>query len=447
MRKLFGTDGIRGIANEFLSYELAKSVGIALARIVGKPHSAKIIIGTDTRISKDMLKSALCEGLSSEGADVYDVGVISTPAVAYLTVKTGADAGVMISASHNTYEYNGIKIFGHDGFKLSDADEEKIEHMIFSGAVTEGKALGKVIDAGYLKEEYISHLKSFISEDFSDISMVIDCANGSAKSTAKEVFTTPCSNVKFIGCDSDGYNINKGCGSTHLEYLINEVTESGADIGIAFDGDADRFLAVDSTGREIDGDYVMAILSLMLKEEGKLKKNTAVGTVMSNYGFSKFCEANGINFVGTKVGDRYVLEEIEKCGYSFGGEQSGHIIIREASTTGDGQLTAIYVLNAIKKYGKSLSELASVMKKYPQHMINVSADANGKTRFASDDGIKAVIKEAEERLGKSGRILVRPSGTEPLVRIMVESTDENETVTVCKTVADRIQKILNTTEK
>ena len=448
MKKLFGTDGIRGIAGTFLTEELAKSAGNALAKILNENNgNPKVVIGTDTRISKDMLKDALIAGLTLGGCNVFDLGVVSTPAVAYITLKKNADAGIMISASHNTYEYNGIKIFGADGFKLSDCAEDKIEEIIFS---KEPEFIcdtaGIRISAEEYKAEYIKYLKDLVPSKL-PISIIIDCANGSAAATAKAIFEGSCKKIKYIGCAPDGKNINKDCGSTSLETLKKELKANNADLGIAFDGDADRFLAIDENGNEIDGDHVMAILSLMLKEEGKLKKNTAVGTVMSNFGFSKFCADNGINFVSTKVGDRYVLEEMEKSGYSFGGEQSGHVIIREHATTGDGQLTAAYILKAIEKYKKSPSELASILKKYPQRMINISASAEQKALFSTSEEIKAIIDEAERLLSGKGRILVRPSGTEPLVRIMVESTDEKETSEICENVARSIQQILNTSDR
>ena len=444
MRKLFGTDGVRGIAGDFLTYSLAESIGFALGKILkeeGKSEG-RVIIGTDTRESRTFLKEAMAKGLSRTGARAFDLGVVSTPAVAYLTKKHGYNAGVMISASHNSYEYNGIKIFGSDGFKLTDEEEERIEALIFSEPLPDTECGINLTDATELKDEYAEYLKSHISCDLSGIRAVVDCAHGSAYSTAKKIFDSAGLSAEYIGCEPDGVNINRGCGSTHLSLLREKVLETGADIGLAFDGDADRFLAIDEFGNEIDGDYVLAILSLALREEGKLNENTVVGTVMSNYGFTKFAADNALNFVATKVGDRYVLEEMEKMGYSLGGEQSGHVIIREAATTGDGQLTAVYLLNRLAKTKKPLSELASVMKKYPQHMVNVHADADGKRAFREDERIKAIIVDAEKKLGTTGRILVRPSGTEPVVRIMVESMDPELTVSLCESVANKIKTIL-----
>ena len=444
MRKLFGTDGVRGIAGDFLTYSLAESIGFALGKILkeeGKSEG-RVIIGTDTRESRTFLKEAMAKGLSRTGARAFDLGVVSTPAVAYLTKKHGYNAGVMISASHNSYEYNGIKIFGSDGFKLTDEEEERIEALIFSEPLPDTECGINLTDATELKDEYAEYLKSHISCDLSGIRAVVDCAHGSAYSTAKKIFDSAGLSAEYIGCEPDGVNINRGCGSTHLSLLREKVLETGADIGLAFDGDADRFLAIDEFGNEIDGDYVLAILSLALREEGKLNENTVVGTVMSNYGFTKFAADNALNFVATKVGDRYVLEEMEKMGYSLGGEQSGHVIIREAATTGDGQLTAVYLLNRLAKTKKPLSELASVMKKYPQHMVNVHADADGKRAFREDERVKAIIVDAEKKLGTTGRILVRPSGTEPVVRIMVESMDPELTVSLCESVANKIKTIL-----
>ena len=324
MRKLFGTDGVRGIAGEFLTHSLAQSIGYALGRILKskKGDEIRVIIGTDTRESRTFLKEALARGLTLSNAAAYDVGVVSTPAVAYLTKKHGYDAGVMISASHNSYEYNGIKIFGSDGFKLTDEEEEAIESIIFSNDTKEVNE-ARLVTKNELKNEYVDHLKGYLEYDLSGIRAVIDCANGSATSTAKEIFATSGLSAEYIGCEPDGFNINRDCGSTHLSMLRKKVLESSADIGIAFDGDADRFLAIDENGNEIDGDFILAILSLAMRQKGRLSSDTVVGTVMSNYGFTKFASDNSLNFIATKVGDRYVLEEMEKNGYSLGGEQSG----------------------------------------------------------------------------------------------------------------------------
>lgn len=443
MRKLFGTDGVRGIAGEFLSHSLARSIGYALGQVLKKGSGgAAVIIGTDTRESCTFLKKALAEGLTLAGGKAYDIGIVSTPAVAYLTKKNGYDAGVMISASHNSYEYNGIKIFASDGFKLSDSEEEEIEELVLRSAIPDEPYEVELIPSYHLKNEYIEYLKGFVRYDLSGLRAVIDCANGSAVSTAREVFDSAGLVAEYIGCSPDGVNINRDCGSTHLSLLRERVLSSGADIGIAFDGDADRFLAIDERGNEVDGDFILAILSIAMREKGRLSGDTVVGTVMSNYGLTKFAEDNSLAFVATKVGDRYVLEEMVKSGYALGGEQSGHVIIREAATTGDGQLTAIYLLNRLAETKKPLSELASVMKKYPQHLVNVSADEEGKRAFGDDPLIKSVIRDAESRLAESGRILVRPSGTEPVVRIMTESSELDTAVSVCESVAEKIRAIL-----
>ncbi len=447
MLKLFGTDGIRGVAFEFLTYELAKKVGRALGHVLSENNQnvGKVLIGKDTRISGQTLTEAISEGLSDMGFDSYILGTISTPAVAYLTRTQGFDAGIMISASHNPYEYNGIKIFGKNGFKLTDEEEEKIEELIFDGAQSDQIASysAKTFNADNLKKDYIEYLKRSAGCSLSGMRIVIDCANGSAYATAKDVFPSLGAECEFLACEPDGKNINASCGSTHLEALTEHVKQGGFDAGFAFDGDADRCLAIDENGCVIDGDYILAILSLMLRKHGKLASDTVVGTVMANCGFSKFCEKNGIRFIDTKVGDRYVLEEMEKNSYSLGGEQSGHIIIRDYATTGDGQLTALFLLSAIKESGKKLSELAAVMHKYPQHMINIKASDSQKKALKFDETIKSVISSANEKLAGNGRLLIRPSGTEPLVRIMVESEDHTNTVNLCENIASDIKKALD----
>lgn len=450
MKRLFGTDGVRGIANEFLSCELATSIGKALGKTLiasGAHQKNKIIIGSDTRLSSDMLVSAISAGLCSVGCDCYLLGVVPTPAVAYLVKECGAKTGVMISASHNPYNYNGIKIFNKDGFKLSDGLEEHIELLVASEDIKNIRCdtaqMGRVYDAKDLVKKYVEHLRSSIDFDLSGLKIAIDCSNGSAAMTAKDVFAECGAECHFISCEPNGTNINDSCGSTHIEAVAEYVRKNAMDVGIAYDGDADRCLATDESGNEIDGDFIMAILSLALKEKGKLNKNTVVGTIMTNYGFTKFCEENDISFIATKVGDRYVLESMELSGFSFGGEQSGHIILREFATTGDGQMTSLHLLSHIKKSGKKLSELSSVMKKYPQHMVNLTANPNQKNIFFTDEEIQGIIKAANEELAGDGRIVARPSGTEPVIRIMVEGIDEAKTVSICESVADRIQKILN----
>ncbi len=444
MGKLFGTDGIRGIAFEFLNHDFAKNVGRALGCVLSKKKDIKrkVLIGADTRISGKMLADAISEGLSEMGFDTHTLGVIPTPAVAYLTKSYGFDAGVMISASHNPYEYNGIKIFGAEGFKLTDAEEEKIEELIASGVSSDTDIIGKSFDADDLKKKYIQYLKSCTKCDLSGMRIAMDCANGSASATAREIFGDMGAEIDFFACQPNGENINANCGSTHLEPLKKAVLDGKFNIGIAFDGDADRCLFVDETGREIDGDFVLALLSLSMRKAGKLASDTVVGTVMANCGFNKFCEENNINFVATKVGDRYVLEEMERCGYSLGGEQSGHIIIRDFATTGDGQLTALFLLSTLAESKKTLSDLASVMRKYPQHMINIKATPAQKDALKTDEAVKKAIADTENALNGDGRLLIRPSGTEPLVRIMIECSDEEKTVSLCEKAASDIENAL-----
>ena len=374
MSRLFGTDGIRGIAGEELTAQLAKDVGMALTGLLRK--GARVLIGMDTRGSSEWICDSMADGIAYAGGNAAIVGVCSTPAVAYLVKKHGFDAGVMISASHNPYQYNGIKIFGSDGFKLSDALEDEIEGCIGKNATSE--AAGSITKFDGALDEYHEYLISSFGISLSGIRVAVDCANGSASVTAERALSALGAEC-VVTCDSpNGTNINDGCGSTHLEKLREIVKEGDFNLGTAFDGDADRCLAIDKNGNLIDGDYIMAILGLWMREQGKLQNNAIVGTVMSNLGLIKFCEENNFNFISTKVGDRYVLERMNECGYSLGGEQSGHIILRELSTTGDGQLTAIALLSRIKESGKDLCNLAAVMKKYPQYMVNIKADSLGK---------------------------------------------------------------------
>lgn len=445
MGRLFGTDGIRGVVGGELTPALAKAVGRALVEVLPKGEDGRsfIIVGMDTRLSSPLLADSVIEGICEAGGDAVNIDVCSTPAVAYLVKKHCFDAGVMISASHNPWEYNGIKIFGADGFKLSDELEAKIESIIldrdelFRRAEIMGSL--KELDCGI--DEYVDYLIE-CGCPLSGLRVGIDCANGSASATAEKIFTRLGAECYMRADDPDGMNINKDCGSTHLEGLKRLVLEKGLDAGIAFDGDADRCLAIDERGDEVDGDFILAILAAQLKGEDKLKGNTLVGTVMSNLGLVKFCEGNGIDFLATKVGDRYVLEALNERGLSLGGEQSGHIIMRELSTTGDGQLTAVCLLSHIKKSGKRLSSLAGVMKKYPQYMINVHADSDDKHSFKTDAIIKEIILESEREMGSHGRILIRPSGTEPLVRVMTEGDDPEIAEKICKSLAEKIEKRL-----
>ena len=430
MGRLFGTDGVRGIANTDLTCELAMKLGRAAATVLSNNARRRplFVIGMDTRISSEMLANAITAGLCSVGADVMVLGVVPTPAVAYLIGKYKADAGIMISASHNSAEYNGIKMFSGDGYKLPDVLEEEIEGIVIDDnkefKMAEGAEVGKVTYVDTAVKFYIEHLKSTIPNSLDGIKIAIDCANGSSSVTAQKLMEQVGADAVILYDKPDGININEDCGSTHLENLSKYVVENKMDIGIAFDGDADRCLCIDENGNTIDGDQIMAMCALDMKERGKLAKHTAIGTILTNLGFVEFCEANDIDFIATKVGDRYVLEEMLLEEYNFGGEQSGHIIFRDFATTGDGELTAIQVLSLIKRTGKKVSELASQMNKYPQVSINVKVSQNGKVQFYTNPKVKSAIDEAKEKLSDLGRIVVRPSGTEPKIRVMVECLDD-----------------------
>ena len=400
----------------------------------------------DTRLSSDMLANALCAGLCSVGADVVLLGVVPTPAVAYLVGRYKASAGIMISASHNPYEFNGIKIFNEDGFKLADEIEERIESIVLDGEpkilLAKCENIGRVSYATRAIDDYIEHITSASICSLDGMEIAIDCANGSSSVSARKLFEGLGAKVHVLSDAPDGININENCGSTHLEALRDYVLENNLSAGVAFDGDADRCLCIDDKGDEVDGDFIMAICALDLKERGKLRRNTVVGTIMTNFGFTKFCEQNDIRFIPTKVGDRYVLEEMLLEGYSLGGEQSGHIIFRDFATTGDGQLTAVQLLTHVKRSGKKLSELASVMTRYPQYIVNIKTTDEGKLAFFTDSDVKAIIKSAEEALGDTGRIVVRPSGTEPLIRVMTEGEDNELTEQIAKkTAADISEKL------
>ena len=387
----------------------------------------KILIGKDTRLSSDMLECALAAGLCSVGANVVRLGVVPTPAVAFLVGKYKADAGVMLTASHNPCEFNGIKIFSGDGYKLPDALEEQIEAIVLDKKLTPptptGGDVGSVTTAPNVVRDYIDHIKSTVPFALTGMKIAIDCANGSASRTAEQLFSELGAECHMLSNHPDGVNVNDNCGSTHMEPLMAYVKENHLDAGVAFDGDADRCLAVDDKGNLVDGDFVMAICAADMKSRGKLEKNTVVGTIMTNLGFIRFCEEAGLHFEATKVGDRYVLEEMQLEGYNFGGEQSGHVIFLDFATTGDGQLTAAQLLSLVKRRETKLSNLAVLMKRYPQVLVNVEVAPEGKLRFYTDDAVKAAIDRAKKTLGKDGRIIVRPSGTEPLLRVMVEGSD------------------------
>jgi phosphoglucosamine mutase len=449
MGRLFGTDGIRGIANEGLTCDSTLDIGRAVASVLSSNNRYRpvVIIGCDTRISSSMLVAAMTAGLCSMGADVIQVGVVPTPAVAFHIGKYKATAGVMISASHNPAEFNGIKVFNEDGYKLADDIEERIEAIVlddeFKSSTVPAREVGTVRFVKSAAQDYIDHLFSTVQNCVDGIEIALDCSNGSASKTAEKLFEKMGAKAHILNNNPDGLNINKDCGSTHLEGLKAYVKEHKLAAGFAFDGDADRCLCVDEKGNTIDGDVIMAILALDMKSRGKLAKNTVVGTIMANFGFGKFCDANGIDFISTKVGDRYVLEEMLLEDYTFGGEQSGHIIFREFCSTGDGQLTAIQLLSYMGRSGKPLSELASVMKRYPQHIINIKASPEAKIAFHTNHDVKGELERAKAILGSDGRLVVRPSGTEPLIRVMAEGADEDETVRISEEVAKNLENILS----
>ncbi|MFD1349424.1 phosphoglucosamine mutase [Oceanobacillus caeni] len=440
MGKYFGTDGVRGIANKELTPELAFKLGRAGGYVLTQQtEKPKVVIGRDTRISGTMLENALISGLLSIGAEVMRLGVISTPGVAYLTKALSAHAGVMISASHNPVEDNGIKFFGPDGFKLSDEQEDQIEEIIDGEDKLPrpiGGDIGVINDYFEGGQKYLSFLKDTIDNDFEGITIAVDCAHGATSSLATHLFADLEAEIYSIGSSPNGLNINDGVGSTHPEKLQEFVQEKGADIGLAFDGDGDRLIAVDEKGNIVDGDQIMYICSKFLNERGLLRHNTVVSTVMSNIGFYKALDENGIKSSKTAVGDRYVMEEMRKGGYNLGGEQSGHIIFLNYITTGDGMLSALQLVNVMKETGKALSELAAEMTIYPQVLKNVKV--TNKEEALNNSQILKEVEAVEHELGENGRVLVRPSGTEPLIRVMVEASTEEE----CEKYVDRIVKIV-----
>lgn len=439
MGRLFGTDGARGIAGSELTADLAMKIGASAAYILGENKKIKVIVGMDTRYSGDMLACAVNAGLLSMGADVIFAGVVPTPAVSFLVTHLNADMGVMISASHNPAKYNGIKLFNNKGYKLADEIEEKIEHYILDEKLPESTNIGRYERDENLKNKYINFLYT-LANDYNGLKVVVDCANGSASATAPTLFEKLNVNAKIIFDNPDGVNINDNCGSTHLDALISKVKEVQADLGIAYDGDADRCLLVTNDGDVIDGDYVLAICGKYLKEKGRLNNNAIVGTVMSNLGLRKFCESENINFVATKVGDRYVLEEMLNKDYVIGGEQSGHVIFKEYANTGDGELTSLMVLNILSERKCKLSELSSVMDKYPQVLVNVNVTKEGKTLFGEDAEINVLIKKYEEELNGDGCILIRASGTENLIRVMIEGKNTEKISRMANDIADLINK-------
>ncbi len=443
MGKYFGTDGVRGVANTELTPELAFKLGRFGGYVLTKDaQRPKILIGRDTRISGHMLEGALVAGLLSIGAEVMRLGVISTPGVAYLTKALGAQAGVMISASHNPVGDNGIKFFGPDGFKLSDDQESEIEALLDqvddSLPRPTGADLGQVSDYFEGGQKYLQYMKQTVDEDFSGLHIALDCAHGATSSLATHLFADLDADLSTMGASPNGLNINDGVGSTHPETLAGMVKEKGADIGLAFDGDGDRLIAIDEKGEIVDGDQIMYICAKHLKSEGRLKQSTVVSTVMSNLGFHKGLEENSIQSIQTAVGDRYVVEEMKKSGYNLGGEQSGHIIFLDYNTTGDGLLTGIQLVNIMKLTGKTLSELAGEMKKFPQKLVNVRV--TDKHHVTDNEKVKSVIEKVETEMNGNGRILVRPSGTEPLVRVMAEAPTEE----LCEQYVNEIVAVVQT---
>lgn len=446
MGRMFGTDGVRGVANEELTPLLAMQLGQAGAYVLSREnnHKPTIMVGCDTRLSGDMLANALMAGACSVGANVVYLGILPTPAVAYLTNKYKVDAGVVISASHNPMEFNGIKFFDGSGYKLPDALEDEIEALIKSNmagiSMPIGTGIGKIKYRTDAREEYINHDIKCVDVDLSGIKMVVDCAEGASSYTAVEAMQQLGATVIPIHNNPDGTNINAGCGSTHMDELRARVMAEKADIGVAFDGDADRFLAVDEKGNKIDGDQIMAIVGKHMKEKGQLKKNTIVATIMSNLGFFKMGEREHIRIDQTKVGDRYVLEHMKEIGANLGGEQSGHVIFLDENTTGDGLLTALHLLQVMVETKKPLSELSQVMTVMPQALENATVPNHKKEAYLDYPEIRDAIDQLEKKFAGNGRVLIRPSGTEPLVRVMIEGSDLEKITKEAKNLAALIQK-------
>lgn len=446
MARIFGTDGVRGVANKELTVELAMNLGKAGAYVLTKEraHKPTILVGGDTRISGEMLANALMAGICSVGADAVYVGVVPTPAIAYLTRYYGYDAGVVISASHNPSEYNGIKFFNGDGYKLSDLLEDEIEEVMRMNSaelpMPVGGEVGHITYRYDAKDDYVRFACSLIDLDLSGLKIVVDTAEGASYYTAPKTLESLGAKPVVIHNHPDGVNINRACGSTHMEELKKRVVEEGADLGIAFDGDADRMLAVDENGNMVDGDQIMAICGLYMRNQGRLKKDTVVATVMSNLGFFRMGEKEGINIVRTKVGDRYVLEYMLANGCNLGGEQSGHVIFLDENTTGDGLISALHLLEVIVKSGKKLSELASVMRVLPQALVNARVSNIKKEYYMDNKVVADAVAELEARFAGAGRVLIRPSGTEPLVRVMIEGDDQKFIEEEAKKLAEIIEK-------
>ena len=453
MRKYFGTDGIRRIANTELTPELVYKVAKAGAYVLSKhsDHTPTILIGRDTRISGTLIESAMVAGFLSYGANVKLLGVIPTPAVAYLTRKLNADASVVISASHNTYEFNGIKYFSNKGTKIPDSLEEEIEEVIDSNKIDELTAVNDKIGVSeyrlHLLDEYVYFFRKNFDDNFNDLNkedfvVGIDTANGATSVVAENVFKALGIKYKIINNNPDGININENCGSTHLDRLKKLVTENNLSMGVAYDGDGDRCLAVDEKGNDIDGDVIMAIISKYLKNKGKLNKDTLVATVMSNLGLHKYAKDNELELIQTKVGDRYVLEEMIKNGYNLGGEQSGHVILLDYNPTGDGILTSLMLIQAILEANKKASEMTEIIKIYPQVLINSKVNQDKKYDYEKDSEIKEAIEKLEKEFAGNGRVLIRPSGTEPLVRVMIEGENQEYITEKAKEMVKLIEKKL-----
>ena len=445
MGRMFGTDGVRGVANTELTAQIAYNLGRAGAYVLTEgAHKPKILVAKDTRISGDMLESALIAGILSVGAEAVVLGVVPTPAVAYLTRKYGADAGVMISASHNPVEYNGIKFFNDKGYKLSDELEDEIQRVIESGfegvPSPTGTDIGKETIEVSALDDYIEFAKETIPYSLKGLKIALDCANGAAYKSSVKAFRELGADVFVINDNPDGTNINENCGSTHPEELMEYVVKKGCDLGFAFDGDADRCLAVDDKGNLVNGDFILMLCAKYLKEIGKLKDDTLVVTVMSNLGLDIAAKKEGINVVKTSVGDRYVLEEMIKDNYVLGGEQSGHVIFLDYNTTGDGLVTALQIASIVKKKEAKLSELCSIMKELPQVLANATIPNEKKNLYLTDEEIQEEIKKIEDALHGVGRVLIRPSGTEPLVRVMLEGENQEEIDKMAHGLADLIQR-------
>ena len=448
MARMFGTDGVRGVAGSELTIELATKLGQAGAYVLTKEqeHQATIIVGCDTRISGGMLASALMAGICSVGANAIFVGVMPTPAIAYLTRKHKVDAGVVISASHNPMEFNGIKFFNGEGYKLSDELEDEIEALIRNNMkdvnLPIGSGVGKIDYRFDLRDEYVEFMKKCVPVDLTGMKIVVDCAEGAAHYTSVKTLKDLGADLVAIHTEPDGTNINANCGSTHMEELQARVVYEKANVGLAFDGDADRLLAVDENGKIVDGDQIMAIVGNFMKSKGTLKKDTIVATVMSNLGFFLMAEKNGITMEKTKVGDRYVLERMKEIGASLGGEQSGHIIFLDENTTGDGLLSALHLLQVMVETGKPLSELAQIMEVLPQALVNAKVANHKKEKYMEYPEIADAIQKLEEKFAGEGRVLIRPSGTEPLVRVMIEGKDQQVIQEEAQRLASLIQDIM-----